>query len=308
MEAWDSTCCVCRHSVIGYKVKAEIDTLPCRNSHYFVDKNITIWFKFLKYSQLKCYVKQPKSSFFSSSSAGVAGIHAGASHSDSATWPLGGTWVWLRTKAYTWLIETRPTSTQLPSAFDLQRWELSWTSNPFNLVESFFHLDSGTSRLFTFFCWQEKIDSGAKSSNDGMGTPEIKYGDSICYVQHVESGLWLTYQAIDAKSTYMGVAQRKVFLDYCYLWTIQIAKTGTVESGEHFWKDTGSDNCFVNRPFCTVRGIWMMGWRCLVLRRKNLTLPDSSAVLRPSLLVLSGTVWPHEIFIWSDSSIALNRE
>ena len=43
-----------------------------------------------------------------------------------------------------------------------------------------------------------------------MGTPEIKYGDSICFVQHVDSGLWLTYQTVDAKSTRMGVAQRKV--------------------------------------------------------------------------------------------------
>lgn len=47
-------------------------------------------------------------------------------------------------------------------------------------------------------------------SVDGMGIPEIKYGDSICYVQHVDTGLWLTYQATDAKSTCMGVAQRKV--------------------------------------------------------------------------------------------------
>lgn len=45
-----------------------------------------------------------------------------------------------------------------------------------------------------------------------MGIPEIKYGDSICYVQHVDSGLWLTYQAIDAKSTRMGMTQRKVNL------------------------------------------------------------------------------------------------
>lgn len=46
-----------------------------------------------------------------------------------------------------------------------------------------------------------------------MGTPEIKYGDSICYVQHVDSGLWLTYQATDAKSTRTGGAQRKVNLE-----------------------------------------------------------------------------------------------
>lgn len=51
-----------------------------------------------------------------------------------------------------------------------------------------------------------------------MGIPEIKYGDSICYVQHVDSGLWLTYQTIDPKSTRMGGAQRKVNLEIqnCY--------------------------------------------------------------------------------------------
>lgn len=57
---------------------------------------------------------------------------------------------------------------------------------------------------------QEKLDSCTKTHVDGMGVPEIKYGDSICYVQHVESGLWLTYQAVDAQSTLMGWAQRKV--------------------------------------------------------------------------------------------------
>lgn len=51
-----------------------------------------------------------------------------------------------------------------------------------------------------------------KTNADGMGSPEIKYGDSVCYVQHVESGLWLTYQATDAKSARVGGAQRKVNL------------------------------------------------------------------------------------------------
>ena len=63
-----------------------------------------------------------------------------------------------------------------------------------------------------YFCLQEKLDTGTKTNVDGMGVPEIKYGDSICYVQHVDSGLWLTYQAIDAQSTRMGGAQRKVNL------------------------------------------------------------------------------------------------
>ncbi|KAM7385413.1 hypothetical protein PAMP_001499 [Pampus punctatissimus] len=67
----------------------------------------------------------------------------------------------------------------------------------------------------TSFCFRsskEKLDTGTKTNVDGMGTPEIKYGDSICYVQHVDSGLWLTYQATDAKSTRMGGAQRKAIV------------------------------------------------------------------------------------------------
>lgn len=59
---------------------------------------------------------------------------------------------------------------------------------------------------------QEKLDSGTKTNIDGMGSPEIKYGDSVCYVKHVDSGLWLTYQSVDAKSTRIGTTQRKVSL------------------------------------------------------------------------------------------------
>ncbi|XP_051816036.1 ryanodine receptor 2 [Acanthochromis polyacanthus] len=66
----------------------------------------------------------------------------------------------------------------------------------------------------TSFCFRsskEKLDTGIKTNGDGMGTPEIKYGDSICYVQHVDSGLWLTYQAADAKSR-TGGSQRRAIL------------------------------------------------------------------------------------------------
>uniref|UniRef100_A0A3B4UXI4 Ryanodine receptor 2-like n=1 Tax=Seriola dumerili TaxID=41447 RepID=A0A3B4UXI4_SERDU len=65
----------------------------------------------------------------------------------------------------------------------------------------------------TSFCFRSsKLDTGIKSIVDGMGISEIKYGDSICYVQHVDSGLWLTYQATDAKSSRMGTTQRKAIL------------------------------------------------------------------------------------------------
>ena len=45
-----------------------------------------------------------------------------------------------------------------------------------------------------------------------MGVPDIKYGDSLCYIQHVDTFLWLTYQAVDAKCARMGGVQRKVGL------------------------------------------------------------------------------------------------
>ena len=43
-----------------------------------------------------------------------------------------------------------------------------------------------------------------------MGVPEIKYGDSLCFVQHVASGLWVTYKAQDAKTSRLGPLKRKV--------------------------------------------------------------------------------------------------
>lgn len=46
-----------------------------------------------------------------------------------------------------------------------------------------------------------------------MGVPEIKYGDSICFVQHVATALWLTYKAQDAKSARLGPLKRKVMFD-----------------------------------------------------------------------------------------------
>ncbi|XP_053136342.1 ryanodine receptor 3 isoform X7 [Hemicordylus capensis] len=67
----------------------------------------------------------------------------------------------------------------------------------------------------TSFCFRaskEKLDSAHKRDIDGMGVPEIKYGDSICFVQHVTSTLWLTYKAQDAKTVRLGPLKRKVIL------------------------------------------------------------------------------------------------
>ena len=49
-----------------------------------------------------------------------------------------------------------------------------------------------------------------------MGVPDIKYGDSVCYIQHVDTSLWLTYQTVDAKCARMGGVQRKVLVPFNY--------------------------------------------------------------------------------------------
>uniref|UniRef100_A0A8B9TRE3 Ryanodine receptor 3 n=1 Tax=Anas platyrhynchos TaxID=8839 RepID=A0A8B9TRE3_ANAPL len=69
-----------------------------------------------------------------------------------------------------------------------------------------------TSSAFCFRELKEKQDSTLKRDIDGMGVPEIKYGDSVCFVQHVASALWLTYKAQDAKSARLGPLKRKVIL------------------------------------------------------------------------------------------------
>lgn len=54
------------------------------------------------------------------------------------------------------------------------------------------------------------MDVAQKRDVEGMGIPEIKYGESMCFVQHVSTGLWLTYAALDAKAARLGMMKRKV--------------------------------------------------------------------------------------------------
>nr|XP_033809946.1 ryanodine receptor 1 isoform X8 [Geotrypetes seraphini] len=66
----------------------------------------------------------------------------------------------------------------------------------------------------TAFCFRaskEKLDVAPKRDVEGMGAPEIKYGESMCFVQHVSSGLWLTYAAAD-KVVRLGPVKRKAIL------------------------------------------------------------------------------------------------
>uniref|UniRef100_A0A3P9PYD1 Ryanodine receptor 1 n=1 Tax=Poecilia reticulata TaxID=8081 RepID=A0A3P9PYD1_POERE len=65
---------------------------------------------------------------------------------------------------------------------------------------------------FCFRISKEKVDVSQKRDVEGMGIPEIKYGESMCFVQHVSTGLWLTYAALDAKAARLGTMKRRVIL------------------------------------------------------------------------------------------------
>ncbi|XP_032398525.1 ryanodine receptor 3 isoform X2 [Etheostoma spectabile] len=69
-----------------------------------------------------------------------------------------------------------------------------------------------TSTAFCFRASKEKGDTGPKRDIEGMGVPEIKYGDSVCFVMHVATGLWLSYLAPDAKSSRLGTPKRRACL------------------------------------------------------------------------------------------------
>nr|XP_019953023.1 PREDICTED: ryanodine receptor 3 [Paralichthys olivaceus] len=68
------------------------------------------------------------------------------------------------------------------------------------------------STAFCFRASKEKGDSGPKRDIEGMGVPEIKYGDSVCFIMHVQTGLWLSYLAPDAKSSRLGPLKRRACL------------------------------------------------------------------------------------------------
>ncbi|KAJ8269879.1 hypothetical protein GJAV_G00107820 [Gymnothorax javanicus] len=69
-----------------------------------------------------------------------------------------------------------------------------------------------TATAFCFRPSKEKVEPVPKRDVDGMGVAEIKYGDSICFVMHAATGLWLSYQAPDVKSSRLGPLKRRACL------------------------------------------------------------------------------------------------
>lgn len=146
--------------------------------------------------------------------AGAAATWSGGSRSASATSPQAGTCVWMRRRACWWSTQRGPTPNSLLFASAPQRSKKTVLGCPVVTV----CLSSLTVDIcfphpsFSPFDYteQEKVDVAQKRDVEGMGFPEIKYGESMCFVQHVSTGLWLTYAALDAKAARLGMMKRKV--------------------------------------------------------------------------------------------------
>ncbi|TRZ10478.1 hypothetical protein HGM15179_016619, partial [Zosterops borbonicus] len=65
---------------------------------------------------------------------------------------------------------------------------------------------------FCFRASKEKLETTPKRDIEGMGPPEIKYGESLGFLQHTNSGLWVTYAAPDPKALRLGLLKRKAIL------------------------------------------------------------------------------------------------
>ena len=50
--------------------------------------------------------------------------------------------------------------------------------------------------LFFLSYPQDKVETTKFSDNEDMGDPDVKFGECICFLQHVDSGLWVTYKVV----------------------------------------------------------------------------------------------------------------
>ncbi|CAB1335141.1 unnamed protein product, partial [Coregonus sp. 'balchen'] len=107
--------------------------------------------------------------------------------------------------------ETGNAGAKARSLWRLEPLRISWSGShirwgqPFRLR----HLTTGHYLALMEERGVEKLESSPKRDMEGMGTADIKYGDSICFVMHAATGLWLSYLAPDVKSSRLGPLKRR---------------------------------------------------------------------------------------------------
>ena len=71
-----------------------------------------------------------------------------------------------------------------------------------------------------FFCTLHKDDKqrggagggaseGEEENEEHVGSPDVKYGDTVLYIQHASTGYWLSYKAYETKKLGVGRVEEK---------------------------------------------------------------------------------------------------
>ena len=58
-------------------------------------------------------------------------------------------------------------------------------------------------------CCQDDRKFSEGREDEGMGTADIKYGDTLVYVQHIATGFWLSYKTFETKKRGVGRVEEK---------------------------------------------------------------------------------------------------
>uniref|UniRef100_A0A669BFC7 Ryanodine receptor 1 n=1 Tax=Oreochromis niloticus TaxID=8128 RepID=A0A669BFC7_ORENI len=138
---------------------------------------------------------------------------------------------------------------------------------------------------FCFRASKEKVDVAQKRDVEGMGIPEIKYGESMCFVQHVSTGLWLTYAALDAKAARLGMMKRKVILHQeghmDDALTVSRSQTEESQAARMIYSTTGLFRQFINGLDSLSGKNKSLGTGSLPLESVILSLQDLIFYFRP---------------------------
>ena len=59
------------------------------------------------------------------------------------------------------------------------------------------------------FVEQDEKKQGETREDEGMGHADLKYGDSVVFIQHADTGLWLSYVTFETKKRGIGRVEEK---------------------------------------------------------------------------------------------------
>ena len=82
--------------------------------------------------------------------------------------------------------------------------------------------------LVTVTAAQDDRKFSESREDEGMGTGDIKYGDTFVFLQHMKSGLWLSYQTFETKKRGVGRVEEKKVTSFVLF---RLPATGSRSSG-----------------------------------------------------------------------------